>query len=179
MASVPTAPLSIISSPDGAHLIVDGFEGGITPTALNLPLGPHDLTLEAAGAVAERRHLSLDATGATLDVRLWHDRPTVEVLQPALPGAAISDTDLLTDGRLGLVVTLPGDERQAWTIDPLNHLAVDRLGLVAPRAPMTIRPDGRGVAFLQPSSQPAPSSLTAADSLPGPHRRPECSLHRL
>jgi hypothetical protein len=161
LASAPTALLIVTSMPDGAHLVVDGTDQGTTPATLHLAPGPHDLTLQAAGAVAEQRHVDLDATGAALDVGLWHDHPTVQALQPALPGAAIADATFLADGRVGLVVSLPGDERQAWTLDPSHYSSVDRLGMVAPAAPLAIRPDGQVLAFLQPARQTDASSLNA------------------
>jgi len=75
----------------------------------------------------------------------------VHTLKPALPGAAIADATFLDDGRVGLTISLPGDERQAWTLDPAHHFAIDRLGSVAPLAPLAIRPDGQAVAFLHVS----------------------------
>jgi hypothetical protein len=98
---------------------------------------------------------------AALDFFHWRTQPGLHTLMPALPGAAIADTTFLADGWLGLVVTQPGDERQAWTLDPANHFTIDRLGSVAPTAPLAIRPDGHGVAFLQASSRPVASSRKA------------------
>src|SRR5206468_4095335 len=111
--------------------------------------------------VAEERRVELVTAGATLDVPLWRNHPSMRALRPALPGAQIADATLLPDGRLGLVVGLPGDERQAWTLDPGNHFSIDRLSPVGPRAPLAIRPDGRAIAFLHPASQVDTGSLTS------------------
>jgi PEGA domain len=165
LAIAPTAPLVITSTPDGAHVLVDGTDQATTPASLELAPGPHALTLRAPGAIAEQRQVELGAAGAALDVRLWRARPLVRSLQPTLPGAAIADATFLADGRVGLVAMLPGDERQAWTLDPADHLAIDRFGSVAPRAPLAIRPDGRGLAFLHPSSHATSSSLVPSDRL--------------
>jgi hypothetical protein len=156
-----TAPLALTTTPDGAHVLVDGSDRGTTPTSFSLATGGHNVTLEAPRAVAEQRHLELGEAGATLDVQLWRVQPSVSALKPALPGAAIADATFLADGRIGLVATLPGDERQAWTLEPTNHFAVDRLGTVAPTAALAVGPDGRGLAFLQPARQTDASSINA------------------
>jgi hypothetical protein len=143
------ALLVVTSSRNGAHVVVDGSDRGTTPGSFSLPPGGHEVRLEAPDTVPAQRHVDLPDTGATLDVRLWRAQPSVAVLKPALPGAAIADASFLADGRLGLIVSLPGDESQAWTLDPTNHFAVDRLGTVAPPAALAIRPDGRGLGFLQ------------------------------
>jgi hypothetical protein len=131
--------------------LVDGQPQETMAGSLAIPLGRHNIAVEQGDAVSEHREINLAADGAALDLSLWRTQPVLHTLTPALPGAAIADTTFLADDRLGLVVTLPGDERQAWTLDPANHFTIDRLGSVAPTAPLAIRPDGHGVAFLQPT----------------------------
>jgi dipeptidyl aminopeptidase/acylaminoacyl peptidase len=111
------------------------------------------------------RSIEIGLGHEVLDLQLWRMHPAVKALQPALPGAAIADARFLVDGRLGLVVSLPGEERQAWTLDPANHDAVDRLGSVAPTAPLAIRPDGQATAFLQTSTTAPDVSLLRPDEL--------------
>ncbi len=146
------APLAVISSPAGASVLIDGHSQETTPATVALPLGPHQVVIQGADAIPESRDIKLPADGASVSVPLWRAHPLVHTLKPALPGAAIADATFLDDGRLGLIISLPGDERQAWTLDPAHHFAVDRLGSVAPTAPLAIRPDGQAVAFLHSST---------------------------
>jgi len=155
--AAPTAPLVVISSPAGASVLVDGHLQETAPATVALPLGPHQVVIQGADAIPESRDIQLTADGARLTVPLWRAHPLVHTLKPALPGAAIADATFLDDGRLGLIVSLPGDERQAWTLDPAHHVAIGRLGSVAPTAPLAIRPDGQAIAFLH-------SSTTARDA---------------
>jgi len=150
--AAPTAALVVTSAPAGASVLVDDHSQSTAPATLTLPLGPHQVVIQAADAIPESRDIQLTADGASLTVPLWRAHPLVHQLKPALPGAAIADATFLDDGRLGLIVTLPGDERQAWTLDPAHHFAIDRLGSVAPTAPLAIRPDGQAVAFLHSST---------------------------
>jgi hypothetical protein len=100
---------------------------GTTPASLELAPGPHQLTLQAPARsprssrlTSARRREARRSPVAGL--------PVVRALRPALHGAQIADATFLADGRLGLVVSLPGDERQAWTLDPSRHFRIDRLG---------------------------------------------------
>ncbi len=148
----PVAPLVVISSPAGASVLVDGHSQGAAPATVALPLGPHQVVIQGADAIPELRDIQLATDGASLTVPLWRAHPLVHTLKPALPGAAITDATFLDDGRVGLTISLPGDERQAWSLDPAHHFAVERLGSVAPEAPLAIRPDGQAVAFLHAST---------------------------
>jgi len=156
----PTASLVVISSPTGASVLIGGHSQETTPATVALPLGPHQVVIQGADAISESRDIQLPADGASVSVPLWRAHPLVHTLKPALPGAAIADATFLDDGRLGLIVSLPGDERQAWTLNPAHHFAVDRLGSVAPTAPLAIRPDGQAVAFLHSSTAASDTGLS-------------------
>jgi hypothetical protein len=123
------------------------------------------LAVQHPDAVTETHSIEVGLAHKALDLRLWRVQPTVRALRPALPGAAIADASFLVDGRLGLVVSLPGDERQAWTLDPANQDAVTRLGSVSSTAPLAIRPDGQGLAFLRRSSGDTGARLTSPNHL--------------
>jgi len=157
----PVAPLVVISSPAGASVLIDSHSQGTTPATVALPLGPHQVVIQGADAIPESRDIKLPADGASVSVPLWRAHPLVHTLKPALPGAAIADATFLDDGRLGLIISLPGDERQAWTLDPADHFAVARLGSAAPNAPLALRPDGQAVAFLHSSTAARDTGLSA------------------
>jgi hypothetical protein len=169
-ATPPTVPdtlLTVTASVIGASVTIDGQPIGLAPVSSRVTPGQHLVTAQYTNAVAETQTIQAPAEGSGVRVALtlWRSYPAVRLLQPTLPGAAIVNATFLTDGRLGLVVNLPGDERQAWTLDPADHGAVDRLGSVAPRAPLAIPPDGTGTAFLHSSSGRIDASLTSFDRL--------------
>jgi len=147
-----TAPLSVTSTPGGATVLVDGQEQGKTPVTLAVAPGHHEVVLRAPDAIDELRSIDVAPEGFRLAVPLWRAHPLAHTLRPALPGAAIADAMFLDDGRVGLTISLPGDERQAWTLNPADHFAVARLGSVAPNAPLALRPNGQAVAFLHSST---------------------------
>jgi len=152
-AETPSAaPLSVTSTPGGATVLVDGQEQGKTPVTLAVAPGHHEVVLRALDAIDESRSIDVAPEGFRLAVPLWRAHPLAHTLKPTLPGAAIADATFLDDGRVGLTISLPGDERQAWTLDPAHHFSVDRLGSVAPAAPLALRPDGQAVAFLHAST---------------------------
>ena len=151
--------LEVSSDPSGASLRVDDQPRGIAPTEVVLVPGTHTVTLQAADAIPETRQIEVTAAGSQLDLTLWRSHPIVQYLRSALPGAALINARFLADGRLGLVLRLPGEEFQAWTLDPNAHLVAERLGAIATHAPLAIRPDGQTVAMLQPRADtPASSS---------------------
>lgn len=96
MLSGKTVPLNIISVPPGAHLRVDGQDGGVTPTVAKLGIGSHVLEFSKEGY----------STGST----------PVEIGPDELPGGSITfelgglsrDTIELRDGTvlLGDVVSV-------------------------------------------------------------------------
>jgi hypothetical protein len=145
--------LHINSSPSGATLTVDGQVRGKTPAHVSLAPGRHDITLSGADAIDETRSVEVEPNESSLRVNLWRARPSITYLKPPLPGAMLGDVVFLDDGRLALQVVLPDGERQAWTLDPDAHLASQRLGEAASRAPLAVRPDGRALAALQPRRQ--------------------------
>src|SRR5712691_1360054 len=145
-----TAPLEVTSTPSGAEVFIDAQPRGATPATVAVVPGRHDIVLQAQDAIVETRAVDVGADGFSLALSLWRAHPSVTYLKPPLPGAMLSDAVFLTDGRLALQVALPDGERQAWTLDPDAHLATQRLGDVAARAPLAVRADGQVVALLRP-----------------------------
>ncbi|MBV9598129.1 MAG: hypothetical protein JOZ87_14825 [Chloroflexi bacterium] len=152
------AELEVSTTPSGASLLVDDQPRGVVPTAIALAPGPHTVTLQGPDAIAETRQVEVPVAGTHLDLPLWRSHPIVQYLRSALPGAALINARFLADGRLGLVLQLPGEEFQAWTLDPDAHLAAERLGEIATHAPLAIRPDGQAVAVLQSRDTPSSSN---------------------
>lgn len=120
---VPPAPtdavLHVTSEPTGAAILIDGREQGLTPATLALPSGAHRVMLRLArhADIAYDVDLAPDRP-ATLDGLLWPQTPVVQRLRPPLPGATIADVRFLADGRIALILALPGrDERQLWLVE--------------------------------------------------------------
>jgi hypothetical protein len=164
-AILPTAGIRVTTNVGDPTVEVDGQPQGTSAGSLTLPLGRHRVVVERPDAVAEEHDIDLTADGAAFDVPLWRAQPVVHTLKPSLPGAAIANASFLADGRLGLIVTLPGDEHQAWTLDPANRFAVERLGSVSPSGPTAIRPDGLAVAFLRRAADTTGGSTIGSDDL--------------
>ncbi|HVC35396.1 MAG TPA: PEGA domain-containing protein [Chloroflexota bacterium] len=121
-ADVPSALLSISSTPTDATISVDGHERGQTPVRLELAPGDHQVTVHRAGFVDMTYRLQL-ASGAraSLPAVLWRQQPTVEPLRIPLPGAQVVDAGFLANGRLTLTLSLPpANERQFWLLGPDN-----------------------------------------------------------
>jgi len=161
-----TIPLTVSSTPSGAAVLVDDQLHGVTPATVDVVPGAHVVTFQAPDAIAETRPLAVGADGAILNVALWRAHPTVQYLKPALPGGTLMDARFGDDGRLGLVLELPGGEHQAWSLDPERRFTTQRLGDVAPRGAVAISPDGQQLAYLLPHE---PSADTPGGALDHDH----------
>ncbi|HEU5423476.1 MAG TPA: PEGA domain-containing protein, partial [Nitrolancea sp.] len=154
------AALTVTSTPAGAAVVIDGRERGSTPAALALPRGHHWVTLRLAryGDVSYEVDLAPDRP-ATLDGILWTPTPLVQRLRSPLPGAAIADARFLADGRLALILALPGrDERQLWLVDRGGDARL--FGPPGARLALTIARDGDRVAYLARGTAPASGTPT-------------------
>lgn len=58
--------ITVLSTPSGAALSIDGRAFGTTPATLELPLGPHRITLNAPGHAEQTRSVELGTTDALL-----------------------------------------------------------------------------------------------------------------
>jgi Tol biopolymer transport system component len=161
-----TLPLAIDSEPHGASVAVDGHSRGSTPLEVPVDSGPHTVQLKAIDALDAPYTVQVGQTGASLDAVLWRTRPSVTHLRPVLPGAALDDVRLLSDGEVGLTIAVPSaeSELQAWRLDP-------RSGGLAPAATnvagarLVFAPDGRHVAYLGAGiGPPAPSAPLSTGS---------------
>lgn len=80
--------------------------------------GEHMVTVQQPDAVTETQAVEVPAEGSTVELTLWRSHPAVRLLQPFLLGAAIADAMFLTEDRLGLVVSLPGNKRPGLDARP-------------------------------------------------------------
>src|SRR5262245_30508029 len=113
------ARLRVDSAPPAATVRVDGHDRGLTPMAVPLVPGQHELRLSRPGYADALQRVSLShGETASLTAELWSDTPTARRLRPTLPGAAVSDAVFLADGRVALTVSVPpAGERQVWLLD--------------------------------------------------------------
>jgi len=79
------------STPDGAHVIVDGHDAGTTPATINeLVRGPHTVRVARDGYVAEERTVAITAArpAQTVTIELGRPAAAAKVAAPAaLPAA--------------------------------------------------------------------------------------------
>jgi PEGA domain-containing protein len=151
------APLQVASQPAGAEVWVDGHQRGVTPLELSVVPGPHSLALKRPQALEQQYAVDVGSSGATLEAALWRRQPLVSHLRPALPGAVLADARLLSDGALGLSIGLPpGDELEAWRLDPRNG-ALEQLLPGTPGTRLVFAADGRHLAYLGRDVGPVPS----------------------
>lgn len=142
------AALRVSSEPVGATILVDGRERGRAPATLALSPGSHRVTLRLArhADVSYEVDLAPDRP-ATLDGLLWPQTPAVQRLRPPLPGATIADARFLGDGRLALILSLPGrEERQLWLVERGGDARL--AGPPGARLALAIAHDGGQVAYL-------------------------------
>jgi hypothetical protein len=149
----------------GRLILLDGEPNGSTPTTIAVPPGQHTLVFQAPEAIPQKREVAVTGAGASLEVHLWRARPIVHYLQPSLPGGSLVDATFLDDGRLGLVLELPGGERQAWLVDPADHFHIERLGASASRGALTIRADGAWLSSIGPRNPSGAPTAASVDHL--------------
>jgi PEGA domain len=161
-ASVVRAPLTIASRPSNAQVWLDGREQGRTPLQLEVTPGTHTVQLTASQALDVQYVVQVGDAGAVLDAVLWRRQPALMRLRPTLPGAALSDVRLLSDGTLSLGVDVPPRHQlQAWRLDP-DSGALEELLSHASGTRVVVAPDGLHAAVLGfEIGPPAIGSLTA------------------
>jgi hypothetical protein len=152
------------SVPAGASIVVDDQVLGTTPTTITATAG-QSVVLRRPGAPDV---VVLDAE-ARLPIPIW-PRASLLAVRPPLPGSAITDLQVMADGRLALAVaSLVGPtERQAWIFDPA-HASIRRLGpatrVSAPPAGEVVAPDGQHTIVLLRGATATANSPATADSL--------------
>ncbi len=162
----------LTSVPAGAAIVLDGQVLGTTPATITTTAG-QSVVLRRSGAPDV---VVLDPQ-ATVSIPIW-PRASVLPVRPPLPGSAITDLQVLADGRLGLAVaSLVGpNERQAWIFDPAQA-SVQRIGPAlredAPPAGEVVAPDGQHSIALVRGVAAASNSPATADNLllDGPEAR--------
>jgi dipeptidyl aminopeptidase/acylaminoacyl peptidase len=130
---------------------------GRTPLSLLVEPGAHSVQLKAADALDAQYTLQVGTEGAALDVRLLRRQAGLTRLRPTLPGAALADVRLLSDGQLALSIGVPpGRQIQAWRLDPANG-ALEPLVTEASGTHIAFSPDGEQVAYTGYEVGPAPA----------------------
>ncbi|MDQ6672965.1 MAG: PEGA domain-containing protein, partial [Chloroflexota bacterium] len=160
MTSSSGTLMHINSSPAGAQVHIDGTALGETPLDRWLEPGQHALRLEHPDALDDERVVQVADTSASVDVGLWRRHPDVVAIRPVYPGASILDAHFLRDGRVALLVGLPGQTgapglgQSLWLLDPATgQLArLDVPGLDATASSMVLAPDGDQLAYVRPGS---------------------------
>jgi hypothetical protein len=154
----------LASVPAGAAIVLDGQVVGMTPATITTTVGK-PLVLRRPGAPDV---VVLDPQ-ADVPMPIW-PRASLLPVRPPLPGSAITDIEVLADGRLGLALaSLVGpNERQAWIFDPAQA-SVQRIGPAvresAPPAGEVVAPDGQHSIVLVRGAAATPNSPASADSL--------------
>jgi len=67
---VPSGELKVASTPAGSTVFVDGVRQGLTPLAIQLPLGDHVVIVERAGYQRFQKTVKLTDKGAELAATL-------------------------------------------------------------------------------------------------------------
>ena len=129
-------PLKIISVPDGAKLIVDGKDEGITPALVNLTVGTHKVDLSKAGFAPATTSVDIKADqmpGGSITIELGGlSQDTIELRDGSvLTGDAISLT--LTE----VVVRVNGndtkyDRNQVKKISLVERITTEQPPVVQP-----------------------------------------------
>jgi hypothetical protein len=156
--------IRLSSVPAGAGIVIDGQVLGITPAAISGTTG-QSVVLRRPGAPDV---VVLDPE-ADVPIPIW-PRASLLAVRPPLPGSAITDLQVLADGRLALAVaSLVGpSERQAWIFDPAQA-SIQRLGpatrVSGPPAGEVVAPDGQHTILLLRGATATANSPATADSL--------------
>jgi PEGA domain len=157
VASTSPAPLELTSRPIDAQVWLDGREAGRTPLSVLVEPGVHSVLLKAADALDGQYTLQVGSDGAAFDVGLLRRHPTLIRLRPTLPGAALADVRLLSDGQLALSMRVPpGKQIQAWRMDPASGV-VEALLTEASGTRVAFAADGEHVAYTGYEVGPTPS----------------------
>jgi tetratricopeptide (TPR) repeat protein len=100
--------LTVLSTPDGAALSIDGRAFGTTPATLELPLGAHQVTVNAPGLGEQTRNVELGTHDAVLvEVELG---ATANVNTAAIAPANAAPAQTAPSSR----VTETGEAKQLW-----------------------------------------------------------------
>jgi hypothetical protein len=141
-------PLEVRSQPLGADVWLDSRPLGRTPLATQVEPGSHSVVLKARDALDGTYAVPATADAAAgLDAVLWRRQPGLLRLRPALPGAVLRDVRLLLDGQLGLVMSLPDQQLQAWRLEPRAG-GLTPLSTAVSSEWLGVATDGRHIAWL-------------------------------
>jgi hypothetical protein len=155
----------LTSQPSGARVWLDGRESGVTPLDVFVEPGAHAVVLKAADALDGQYTVRVGGEGAALEAVLWRRQPRLTRLRPTLPGAALSDVRLLSDGQLALSTGVPLTKQlQAWRLDPASG-ALEALVTEASGTRIAVAPDGEHVAYTGYDVGPTPTASAPESNL--------------
>jgi hypothetical protein len=150
-------PVSIVSTPSGAVVEIDGVRRATTPAQLSISPGTHTLGLRQPDSLDTFRPLSVSPPGTETSVNLWRRKPNVVPVRPVYPGATLADEQFEQDGALDLSVRSGSATTQdaqspsgLWRLDPLTGNLTALPGMWQPASKISVRAlasDAKTVAY--------------------------------
>jgi hypothetical protein len=101
-ASVGRGQVSFVTDPQGATVLVDGVNLGVTPVTVELPYGPHTVQYSKTNHTAVEQSIEVSAADTLL--------PTARLAEINLFAKAEGDFMVFFPGRDGDVLTVDGRE---------------------------------------------------------------------
>jgi hypothetical protein len=150
-------PVSIVSTPSGAAVEIDGVRRATTPAQLSLSPGSHTLGLRQPDSLETFRPLSVSPQGAATATNLWRRKPDVVPVRPVYPGVSLANEQFERDGgldlnvRSGSAATQNGSSpSELWRLDPVTS-DLRRLSGVSGSdgtiSVLALAPDGQTMAY--------------------------------
>jgi hypothetical protein len=160
-------PVSIVSTPSGATVEIDGVRRATTPAQLSISPGSHTLGLRQPDSLDFFRPLNVPPQGSASSSDLWRRKPNVVPVRPVYPGATLAHEQFEQDGgldlsvRSGSVTTQNGPgPSELWRLDPLTANLTKWPGVSGPgtTSVTALAPDGKTAAYATDATA-APQSL--------------------
>jgi hypothetical protein len=160
-------PVSIVSSPPGAAVEIDGVRRATTPAQLSISPGSHTLGLRQSDSLDTFRPLNVSPQGAAASVNLWRRDPNVVTVRPVYPGATLTNEQFDQNGGLDLTVRSGSPTTQngrspseLWRLDPLTGNPTRLPGVSRPDGTASVlglAPDGQTVVYATNATATSPS----------------------
>jgi PEGA domain len=170
-------PVSIVSTPSGAAVEIDGVRRATTPAQLSLSPGSHTLGLRQPDSLDMFRLLNVSPQGAETSSNLWRRKPTVVAVRPVSPGATLANEQFEQEGgldlsiRSGAATTEKGPSpSELWRLDPLTGSLTRMPGVSGSgdrTSVLALAPGGQTVAYATDATPTSPSrwsSIAAGSS---------------
>jgi hypothetical protein len=173
-------PVSIVSTPSGAAVEIDGVRRATTPARISISPGTHTLGLHQRDSLGFFRPLNVPPRGAASSTTLWRRKPNVVTVRPVYPGATLANEQFEQDGgldlsvRSGSVTTQNGPgPSELWRLDPLTANLTKWPGVSDPdgvTSVLALAPGAQTVAYATDTTATSPSlwsSIPAGPSASG------------